>query len=77
MITDRRNIIMLDFDKCQIIQNQNPNVMVAKGVRDSKNGLYMLETQFVKTFAQILKAFVAHAHWETSDADHHQTMFWH
>jgi hypothetical protein len=36
MITNRRNIVMFDFDKCQIIQNQNPNVVIAKGVKDSK-----------------------------------------
>jgi len=49
MIVDRRNIVMFDFDKCQITQNQDPNVVVAKGVRDLKNGIYKLETQFVKT----------------------------
>jgi len=77
MIADRRNIVMFDFDKCLVIQNENPNVVIAKGVRDSKNRLYRLKTQSIKTSVQTLKTFVTHAHLETSDANHHQTMFWH
>ncbi len=68
---------MFDSNKCLIIHNQNLNVVVAKGVRDPKNGFYRLEAQSVKTFSQTLKAFVTRAHLETSDANHHQTMFWH
>ncbi len=68
---------MLDSNKCLVIHNQNLDVMVTKGVRDPKNRLYRLEVQFIKTFAQTLEAFVTHAHLETSDANHHQAMFWH
>ncbi len=77
MIADRGNTIMLYSNKCLIIHNQNLNVVVAKGVRDPKNGFYRLEAQFIKSFAQTLEAFVTHAHLETNDADHHQAMFWH
>jgi hypothetical protein len=61
MIADRRNIIMFDSKNYLVIHNYNLNVMVAKGVRDPKNGLYRLEVQFVKTSAHILEAFVTHA----------------
>jgi len=43
MIIDKRNIMVFDFGKCLIIENNDPNTIVAKGVRDPKNGLYKLE----------------------------------
>jgi hypothetical protein len=31
MIVDKGNIVIIDFNKCLVINNQNPNSIVAKG----------------------------------------------
>jgi hypothetical protein len=46
MIANKGNIMVFDFGKCLIIQNKNPNTIMAKGVKDPNNGLYKLEVYY-------------------------------
>ncbi len=46
MIADKGNTMVFDFGECLIIQNKDPNTIMAKGVKDPKNGLYKLEVYF-------------------------------
>jgi len=40
-IANKCNIMVLDFGKCLVTQKKDPNIIVAKGVKDiPKNGLY-------------------------------------
>jgi hypothetical protein len=40
-IANKCNIMVLDFGKCLLTQKKDPNIIVAKGVKDiPKNGLY-------------------------------------
>lgn len=43
MIANKGNIMVFDFGKLLIIQNKDPNTIMAKGVKDLKNGLYKLK----------------------------------
>jgi hypothetical protein len=40
MITNKRNILLFEYKKCLLINNGDPNTIVAKGVRDQMNGFY-------------------------------------
>jgi hypothetical protein len=49
-IAYKRNIMVLDFGKCLVIQNKDPNIIVAKGVKDiPKNGLYKSKVHYEKS----------------------------
>ncbi len=48
MIINKGNIMVFDSKKCLVINNGDPNIIVAKGVKDQKNGLYRLQVHFVK-----------------------------
>jgi hypothetical protein len=43
MIVDKGNTMVFDFGKCLVIQNKDPHTIMAKGVKDPKNGLYKLK----------------------------------
>jgi len=48
MIADKGNTMVFDSNKCLVINNGDPNIIVAKGVKDQKNGLYRLQVHFVQ-----------------------------
>jgi hypothetical protein len=43
MIVNKGNTMIFDFGKCLVILNKDPNTIMAKGVKDLKNGLYKLK----------------------------------
>jgi hypothetical protein len=49
MIVDKGNIVIIDFNKCLVVNNQNPNSIVVRGVRDPKNGLHKLEVHSIES----------------------------
>jgi hypothetical protein len=75
MIANKGNTMVFYSKKCLVINNGDPNIIVAKGVKDQKNGLYRLQVHFVKcSTSQHVEACLGKGV-ETGDA--HQTMFWH
>jgi hypothetical protein len=73
MIIDKGNTMVFDSKKCLVINNGDPNIIVAKGVKDQKNGLYRLQVHFVKcSTSQRAKACVGKG---VEIGDAHQTMF--
>jgi hypothetical protein len=46
MITNKGNTVVFDYKKCLVINNGGPNIIVTKGVKDQKNGLYQLQVHF-------------------------------
>jgi hypothetical protein len=53
------NSMVLDFGKCLVIQNKDPNIIVAKGVKDiPKNGLYKLEVHYEKLSQEVVETCI-------------------
>jgi hypothetical protein len=57
MITNKGNNMIFYSHKCLVIHNDDPNTIVAKGVRDPKNRLYKLEVPSIKSSTQIVSAW--------------------
>jgi hypothetical protein len=75
MITDKGNTMVFHSRKCFAINNEDPNIIVEKGVKDQKNGLYQLQVHFVKcSTSQHVETYVGKG---VEIRNAHQTMFWH
>jgi hypothetical protein len=57
MIINKGNNVIFYFHKCLVIHNDDPYIIVAKGVRDPKNRLYKLEVPSVKSSTQIVSTW--------------------
>jgi len=49
MITNKGNNVIFHFHKCLVVHNDDPNIIVAKGVRNPNNKLYKLEVPSIKS----------------------------
>jgi hypothetical protein len=49
MIASKCNIVIIDSNKCLVIENQNPNSIVVRGVKDPKNGFHKLEVHSIES----------------------------
>jgi hypothetical protein len=55
-IANKINIMVLDFGKCLVIQNKDPNIIVAKGVKDiPNNGLYKSKVHYEKSSQEVME----------------------
>jgi len=55
-IANKCIIMVLDFGKCLVIQNKDPNIIVAKGVKDiPKNGPYKLKVHYEKSSQEVVE----------------------
>jgi len=58
-IANKCNTMVLDFRKCLITQNKDPNIIVAKGVKDiPKNGLYKEKVHYEKSSQEVVETCI-------------------
>jgi Zn-finger protein len=76
MIANKGHTIVFDSNKCLIIHNKDLHTIVAKGVRDPKNGLYKLEMHSIKSFEETQETYIVESNLKESiNSDKHQTLF--
>ncbi len=76
MIANKGHTVVFDSNKCLIIQNKDPHTIVAKSVRDPKNGLYKLEMHLIKLFEETQETYIVESNLkESNNLDKHQTLF--
>ncbi len=76
MITNKGHTVVFDSNKCFIVHNKDPHTIVAKGLKDPKNGLYKLEMHSIKSFEKTQETYIVESSLkESTYSDKHQTLF--
>jgi hypothetical protein len=74
MIANKGHIIVFDSNKCFSIQNKDTHTIVAKGVRDPKNGLYKIKMHLIKSFEEPQETYIIESNLkESTNSNENQT----